>query len=239
MALASGARGGQWRVRLAARCSRRELLRLYPKLVFRIGWEWNARSFFPWRCVDVALAPDYIAYFRRIVDRFRAGCPIARSTGARPRRATPTPPQGHGGDWSTTSARTSTTGGIATPTQAEWDKDYGATYLGGPKGIGARLGYARSKVEGCASASGPGERRPGRRRRQPVLGAEDAPQPGGRTPGTWATNASDHSSRGSPTQDHPGGGPGVPGPVLSRRASVPLYLAVEDDQLERTRVRSV
>jgi hypothetical protein len=118
------------------------------KLVFRIGWEWNARSFFPWRCVDVALAPDYIAYFRRIVDRFRARVPDCAIDWCATKK-------GHtnasidrwypGGDWVAYIGHDKYDWWIAIRTQAEWDKDYGATYLGGPKGIGAWLGYARSK----------------------------------------------------------------------------------------------
>ena len=37
------------------------------RLVMRIGWEWNHVNL-PWSCTNVALAEDYKAFFRRIVD---------------------------------------------------------------------------------------------------------------------------------------------------------------------------
>ena len=36
-------------------------------LIFRIGHEWNS-AHIPWSCLDVALAPYYKDYFRRISD---------------------------------------------------------------------------------------------------------------------------------------------------------------------------
>ena len=51
----------------------------YPQtLIFRPGWEWNVAGFAPWSCTDVALAADYVTYFRRVVDRLRAHRPNCR-----------------------------------------------------------------------------------------------------------------------------------------------------------------
>jgi hypothetical protein len=117
-------------------------------LVFRVGWEWNVRGFAPWLCLDVALAPDYVAYFRRVVDRLRARLPACRIDWCCGKKGAANASLDRwypGGDWVDFVGQDKYDWYIAAPTQAEWDKDYGATYLGGPKGIGAWLAYARSK----------------------------------------------------------------------------------------------
>ena len=45
------------------------LKRYRQKFIFRVGHEWNCC--YPWRCLELGLAPNYIAYFRRIVDILR------------------------------------------------------------------------------------------------------------------------------------------------------------------------
>jgi hypothetical protein len=118
------------------------------KLVFRPAWEWNTDTFAPWKCIDVALAPDYVAYFRRVVDRLRdrlPGCQIdwcATKRGATNASIDRWYP---GDDWVDYIGHDKYDWYIATPTAAEWDMDYNSLHHGGPRGIGAWLAYARSK----------------------------------------------------------------------------------------------
>ena len=114
------------------------------QFILRLGWEWNIVSF-PWACMDVALAANYIAYFRRIVDVFRARVPgitidwcCNRGTKANAGVQNFYP----GNDWVDFIGIDSYDWYPAILTQSAWDKDYNKTYLGGPKGIGSWLAFA-------------------------------------------------------------------------------------------------
>ena len=117
------------------------------KLIFRIGHEWNS-AHIPWSCLDVALAPYYKDYFRRIVDILRTNIPGVLI------------------DWNAVK-RGQTNAGIpnfypgssyvdyigcdrydffpALSTNEAWAADYNSTYLGGPAGINSWLAYAKSE----------------------------------------------------------------------------------------------
>jgi beta-mannanase len=118
------------------------------QLIFRVGWEWNVQNTFAWRCIDVALAPDYIVYFRRIVAILRARLPTCKidwccakggATNASVDNWYP------GAAWTDFVGQDKYDWWKAARNQAEWDQEYTATYRGGPKGIGTWLAYARSK----------------------------------------------------------------------------------------------
>ena len=117
------------------------------QFVLRLGWEWNIASF-PWACLDIALAAKYAAYFRRIVDIFRARVPSITI------------------DWCCNKGTKANAGiqnfypgsawvdyiGIdmydwypAMLTQDDWDRGYYKEYLGGPKGIGNWLTCANGQ----------------------------------------------------------------------------------------------
>lgn len=118
------------------------------KLVFRPGWEWNTRRFAPWSCVDVALAPDYVTYFRRIVDRLRARLPSCRIDWCPVKKGEANASVDNwypGGGWVDYVGHDKYDWYAPVRTQAEWDQDYNALHLGGPAGIGAWLAYAKSK----------------------------------------------------------------------------------------------
>lgn len=117
------------------------------KLIFRIGHEWNS-AHIPWSCLDVALAPYYKDYFRRIVDILRANIPGVLI------------------DWNAVK-RGQTNAGIpnfypgssyvdfigcdrydffpALSSNEAWAADYNSTYLDGPAGINSWLAYAKSE----------------------------------------------------------------------------------------------
>jgi Glycosyl hydrolase family 26 len=125
----------------------RTFARSGKKLIFRIGHEWNS-GHIPWSCLDVALAPYYKDYFRRISDILRKYNRDAMI------------------DWCSVK-RGEANAGIqnfypgssyvdfigcdrydfypALTTPAAWRADYNSTYRGGPAGIGAWLAYAKSQ----------------------------------------------------------------------------------------------
>lgn len=117
-------------------------------LIFRPGWEWNVAGFAPWTCTDVALASNYITYFRRVVDRLRAhlpNCKIDWCSGKKGRTNASLDNWYPGSDWVDFIGHDKYDWWLPIRTQAEWDKDYNLLYLGGPRGIGAWLSYAISK----------------------------------------------------------------------------------------------
>lgn len=117
-------------------------------LIFRPGWEWNVAGFAPWTCTDVALAQHYVTYFRRIVDRLRArlpNCKIDWCSGKKGRTNASLDNWYPGGDWVDFVGHDKYDWYLPTRNQAEWDADYNSLYLGGPRGIGSWLSYAKSK----------------------------------------------------------------------------------------------
>ena len=117
------------------------------QFILRLGWEWNVVSF-PWACMDVALAANYITYFRRIVDLFRARVPgisihwcCNRGTKANAGAQNFYP----GDDWVDFIGVDAYDWYPANTTQSAWDKEYNKTYLGGPKGLGSWLAFATAQ----------------------------------------------------------------------------------------------
>ena len=121
----------------------------YPQtLIFRPGWEWNVAGFAPWSCTDVALAADYVTYFRRVVDRLRAhrpNCRIDWCSGKKGRTNASIDRWYPGQDWVDFVGHDKYDWWLPTRNQTEWDTDYNSLWQGGPRGIGSWLAYARSK----------------------------------------------------------------------------------------------
>lgn len=123
------------------------LARFPQRFIFRVGWEWNHTSF-PWSCTNVALAPDYRIYFRRIVDRLRRYHPtcLIDWCSAKQGRANAGVQKFYpGGDWVDFISHDRYDWWPAWADQRAWTKDYNSLYLGGPRGIGAWLAYAKSE----------------------------------------------------------------------------------------------
>jgi hypothetical protein len=124
-----------------------EALARYDRpLIFRIGWEWNNRGF-PWSTLDDADAGAYRTYFQRIVTALRArtGCWIDWScdkegrTDADVRRWYP------GGTYVDFIGPNMYDFWPAITSRTVWDRAYRTTRLGGPKGMGSWLDYAREQ----------------------------------------------------------------------------------------------
>lgn len=118
------------------------------QLIFRVGWEWNVKNFAPWVCTDVAHAADYIQYYRRIVARLRArvpGCLIDWCSGKKGATNAAIDNWYPGNDHIDFIGQDKYDWYSAARNLAEWNLDYGASYLNGPKGVGTWLAYARSK----------------------------------------------------------------------------------------------
>ena len=118
--------------------------------LFRIGHEWNGAAY-PWGGVyDVAVAPYYIAYFRRIVDILRAAHPTCLIDWCcLKRNGAPFAIQSFypGGDWVDFIGHDRYDRYPTFKIQADWDKRYMEmeTKYGSPVGIGAWLAYAKSE----------------------------------------------------------------------------------------------
>lgn len=123
------------------------LMRYKQKFIFRIAWEWNQPGFH-WACLDPALAPYYKDYFRRIVDIMRARLPTCLIDWCSSRKGKAKAGIQHfypGGDWVDIIGHDRYDWFPMMTTQADWDKEYNSTKLGGPVGIGAWIDYARSE----------------------------------------------------------------------------------------------
>ena len=116
-------------------------------MIFRVGWEWNHSSW-AWACTDLALAPYFKAYFRRIVDRMRArlpGCLIDWCSAKEGKTNAGIPNWYPGGDWVDIIGHDRYDWWPPLTSQSAWDSHYNALYKGGPFGPGAWLAYARSE----------------------------------------------------------------------------------------------
>ena len=117
--------------------------------LFRIGHEWNGAAY-PWGGVsNVAVAPYYIAYFRRIVDILRSANPTCLIDWCcLKRNAAPFAIQSFypGDNWVDFIGHDRYDRYPTFKTQADWDRRYmELDQYGSPVGIGAWLAYAKSK----------------------------------------------------------------------------------------------
>ena len=121
--------------------------RRYPqRFIFRIGHEWNCC--YPWKMKQPELAPYYKAYFRRVVDIFRAQhptCLIDWCSIKRNQILTGIDYFYPGNDWVDIIGHDKYDMHPPLRNKTEWNRESMKIYKDSPLGIGAWLAYAKSK----------------------------------------------------------------------------------------------
>jgi hypothetical protein len=117
------------------------------EITYRVGWEWNNRTF-SWTCTDVALSGYYKAYFRRVVQQLRAnspGCKIEWCCGRQGNANASIDRWYPGNDVVDLVGAMMYDSWPALTSQATWNSAFYLDHKGGPRGVGAWLEYAKSK----------------------------------------------------------------------------------------------
>lgn len=142
-----------WKAAAAGRYDRyhdnaaRSIAGTRQRIILRIGWEWNL-TWSAWSCTDTSLAPHYIGYFRRVVDRFRARLPnvVIDWNSNRDGRTNGGVEKFYpGDDWVDFIGIDAYDWWPKMTSQAAWNGEYNKLYNGGPRGIGSWLAFAKSR----------------------------------------------------------------------------------------------
>ena len=114
--------------------------------IFRIGWEWNNRGR-PWPCLNASDSGAFKTYFQRIATILRArnSCWIDWSSDKEGKTDADVRQWYPGSSYVDFLGPNHYDFYPAIINQRAWDSAYNATRMGGPKGMGAWLNYARSQ----------------------------------------------------------------------------------------------